>query len=304
MSAFLDDRWKVFIKAAESGSFSRAATFFNLPQSNVSRQIAQLEEELGARLFHRNGRGVSLSEVGQRLLPQLIDLRQRADRLGDQILTQGQTPIGEVRVGMLPMCVPMLAAPLFRAVRAALPQVELHFSEAPSAQLDEYLQEGRIDLGILMHEHDETAPLRNNELVCLSLQLIGPVGAPLTDRPTVQFLRLDRIPLIVPNAGHPLRISLARLSKKHGISLNVAAEADSIRLQHEICLAGGGYALTTGFNKFVAMSGLCSSTIVDPKIFRSTVLTATLRRPDTLAVREVERIIRKTAPDLFRQQLT
>lgn len=302
MSAFLDDRWTVFIKAAEYGSFSRAANFFNLPQSNVSRQIAQLEEELGARLFHRNGRGVRLSEVGQRLLPQLVDLRQHADRLNDQILTQGQTPIGEVRVGLLPMCVPILAAPVFRAVRAALPQVELHFSEAPSAQLDEFLAQGRIDLGTLLHEHDGSTPARNDELICLSLQLIGPVGMPLIDNPTVQFRHLEGIPLVVPNAGHPLRKSLARLAKKHEISLNIAAEADSIQLQHEISLAGGGYALTTGFNKLMAVTGLSSSTIVEPKIFRSIVLAATLRRPDTLAVREVNRVIRRVAPDLFNQK--
>ncbi len=302
MSVFLDDRWAIFVKAAESGSFSRAANFFNLPQSNVSRQIAQLEEELGARLFHRNGRGVSLSEVGQRLLPRLVDLSQQADRLSDQILTQGQMPIGEVRVGLLPWCVPLLAAPVFRAVRSQLPQVELHFCEAPSSQLDEFLDEGRIDLATLLQEHDGTTPARNKELTRISLELIGRTEAPLMDAATIRFRDLDGVPLIVPSAGHPLRISLARLAKKLGVSLNIAAEADSIRLQHEVCLGGGGYALTSGFNKYVAMSGLSSSTVVEPKILRSIVLAATLRRPDTLAVREVERIIREIAPDLFKEQ--
>ena len=302
MSVFLNDRWTIFVKAAEYGSFSRAANFFNLPQSNISRHIAQLEEELGARLFHRNGRGVSLSEVGQRLLPRLIELSQQADRLSDQILTQGQTPIGEVRVGLLPWCVPALAAPLFRAVRSQFPQVELHFCEGPSSQLDEFLTEGRIDLATLLQEHDATTPARNNQLTCISLELIGPTGAPLMDAPTIPFRYLDGIPLIAPNAGHPLRVSLARLAKKHGISLNIAVEADSIRLQHEVCLGGGGYALTSGFNDYVAMPGLSSSTIVEPKILRSIVLTASLRRPDTLAVREVERIIRNVAPDLFKGQ--
>lgn len=302
MSVFLNDRWTIFVKAAEYGSFSRAANFFNLPQSNVSRQIAQLEEDLGARLFHRNGRGVSLSEVGQRLLPRLIELRQQADRLSDQILTQGQMAIGEVRVGLLPWCVPVLAAPIFRAVRSELPQVELHFCEAPSSQLNEFLEEGRIDLATLLQEHDGTTPARNKELSSVSLELIGPTEAPLMDATTIRFRDLDGIPLIVPSAGHPLRISLARLAKKLGVFLNIAVEADSIRLQHEVCLGGGGFALTSGFNKYIAMSGLSSAIIVEPKILRSIVLTATLRRPDTLAAREVERIIRKVAPDLFKEK--
>jgi DNA-binding transcriptional LysR family regulator len=302
MSAFLNDRWMVFVKAAEFGSFSRAANFFNLPQSNVSRQIAQLEEELGARLFHRNGRGVTLSEVGQRLLPRLVDLVEQADRLNDQILTQGQTPIGEVRVGLLPWCVPVLAAPLFRAVREQLPQVQLHFCEAPGAQLDEFLEHGRIDLATSLQEHDGTVLERGKELACVSLKLIGPTGAPFMDAPTVRFRHLDGVPLIVPSAGHPLRANLARLAKKHGISLNIAVEADSIRLQHEVCIGGGGYALTSGFNRGTAMSNLSSSTIVEPKVQRSIGLTATLRRPDTLAVRAVERTIRNMAPDLFKEK--
>jgi DNA-binding transcriptional LysR family regulator len=300
MSAFLNDRWTVFVKAAEFGSFSRAASFFNLPQSNVSRQIAQLEEELGARLFHRNGRGVTLSEVGQRLLPRLIDLVQQAERLTDQVLTQGQTPIGEVRVGLLPWCVPVLAAPIFRAVRSQFPQVELHFCEAPSSQLDEYLEEGRIDLATLLQEHDGATPNRGRELTCVSLELVGPTGSPLTNARTIRFKNLDGIPLIAPSAGHPLRIRLAKLAKEQGISLTIAVEADSIRLQHEVCLGGGGYALTSGFNKQVAMSGLSSSTIVEPKILRSIGLATTLRRPDTLAVRAVELILRRDAPELFK----
>ena len=302
MSAFLNDRWNVFVKAAELGSFSRAASFFNLPQSNVSRQIAQLEDELGARLFHRNGRGVTLSEVGQRLLPRLVDLVGQADRLTDQILTEGQTPIGEVRVGLLPWCVPLLAGPIFQAVRMQFPQVELHFCEAASSQLDEYLEQGRIDLATLLQEHDGAIPDRGRELTCMTLELVGPIGSPLTKTPTICFKELDNVPLIVPSAGHPLRLRLAKLAKEHGVSLQITVEADSIRLQHEVCLGGGGYALTSGLNQHVTIPGLATATIVDPKIFRSIVLATTLRRPDTLAVREVERLIRKNAPALFSQR--
>lgn len=299
MSAFLHDRWKVFVKAAEFGSFSRAASFFNLPQSNVSRQIVQLEDELGARLFNRNGRGVTLSEVGRRLLPQLIDLVERADRLTDQVLTEGQTPIGEVRVGLLPWCVPLLARPIFKAVRAQYPEVELHFCEAASSQLHEYLEQGRIDLATLLQEHDSPVADRGRELTGMTLELVGPTAAPLTKGATIPFKSLDGIPLIVPSAGHPLRVRLAKLAKEHGISLNIAVEADSIRLQHEVCLGDGGYALTSGLNKHVTILGLATSTIVEPKILRSIVLAMTLRRPDTLAVRKVERLIRKHAPSLL-----
>jgi hypothetical protein len=103
----------------------------------------------------------------------------------------------------------------------------------------------------------------------------------------------------MPSAGHPLRVRLAKLAKEHGVSLNVAVEADSIRLQHEVCLGGGGYALTSGLSKLVAIQGLMTSRIIEPEILRSIVLATTLRRPDTLAVREVEKLIRTEAPQIF-----
>lgn len=299
MSAFLNDRWNVFVKAAEFGSFSRAANFFNLPQSNVSRQIAQLEEQLGARLFHRNGRGVSLSEVGQRLLPRLVDLVNRADMLTDQVLTEGQTPIGEVRIGLLPWCVPVLTTPVFQEVRERFPQIELHFCEAPSSQLTEYLETGRIDLATLLYEHGDVNPDRGKELACLALELVGPSDSLVVAQPTVRFRDLDGLPLIVPSGGHPLRNRLEKLAREQGIALNVAVEADSIRLQHEVCLGGGGYALTSGLMKFAAPPGLRSSEIVEPKVMRSIFLSSTLRRPETLAVRAVEQFIRAHAPRLF-----
>ena len=299
MSAFLNDRWNVFVKAAEFGSFSRAASFFNIPQSNVSRQISQLETELGARLFNRNGRGVSLTEVGQRLLPRLVDLVDQADRLTDQVLTEGRTPIGEVRIGLLPWCVPILAKPIFSAVRARFPQIELHFCEAASSQLVDYLNEGRIDIATLLQEHGGTDVDRGRELTCMTLELVGPAGSPLLGKKTIRFRELDGVPLIVPSAGHPLRVRLAQLAKDKGISLNIAVEADSIRLQHEVCLGGGGYALTSGLSQQIVIAGLASAAIVEPKVIRSIVLATTLRRPDTLAVREVNRLMREQAPSLF-----
>ena len=136
----------------------------------------------------------------------------------------------------------------------------------------------------------------------MTLELVGPIGSPLTQAPTICFKELDNVPLIVPSAGHPLRLRLAKLAKEHGVSLQIAVEADSIRLQHEVCLGGGGYALTSGLNQHVTIPGLATATVVDPKIFRSIVLATTLRRPDTLAVRAVEHLIRKNAPALFSQR--
>lgn len=64
-------RWRTFVAISELGSLTRASLFLDTNQSLLSRQLNKLERECGARLFNRTGRGVELSEIGQRLLPQV-----------------------------------------------------------------------------------------------------------------------------------------------------------------------------------------------------------------------------------------
>src|SRR3954462_9223411 len=74
-------KWRAFVAIAELGSLTRAALFLDSNQSFLSRQVNGLESECGTRLFNRTGRGVELSEAGQRLLPQVKELLERAQAL-------------------------------------------------------------------------------------------------------------------------------------------------------------------------------------------------------------------------------
>lgn len=78
MLSILDPKWHVFIKVSQLGSLTRAAHVLDVPQSMVSRHIAFLERECGARLFRRTGRGVVLTEFGEQILPRLNELIQEA----------------------------------------------------------------------------------------------------------------------------------------------------------------------------------------------------------------------------------
>ena len=59
--------WKLFVDAAELGSLSKVAVAYGTSQPHISRQIGELEQECGGRLFQRTGRGVVLTEFGQRI---------------------------------------------------------------------------------------------------------------------------------------------------------------------------------------------------------------------------------------------
>lgn len=301
MQSILDSKWLIFMKVAELGSLTRAATFFDVPQSMISRHISTLEQQCKARLFRRTGRGVVLTEFGEQLYPRVTGLMKEADRLADDIRSSGGVPTGEVKVGMLPSSVPLLASRLFGLVKERFPMVRLHLSDGPSTQLEESLREGRMDMALLLRE-GPVSESGESVLAQLSLSLIGPRSDPLFSEPTVDLSELQGRPLVVPSYPHPLRARLDTLAEARGIKLDFAVEADSIRLQHEIVAAGGGYAITSGLFEMNADPRLASARIVRPELLRSVVLSTSPRRPHTLATREVLRLIVQVVPELLRPQ--
>lgn len=301
MQSILDSKWQVFMKVAELGSLTRAATVFDVPQSMISRHVSALEKQCGARLFRRTGRGVVLTEFGEQLYPRLLALMQDADRLADDIRSSSGTPVGEVRVGMLPSSVPLLACKLFSLVREKFPQVRLHLSDGPNTQLEEWLRDGRVDMALLLRE-GPVSDSGESVLAQIFLHLIGPRNDPLLQGETVDLSAVHGLPLVVPSHPHPLRTRLDALSEARGISLDIAVEADSIRLQHEIVAAGGGYAITSGLFEMNGDPRLASARIVKPELLRSVVLSASPRRPHTMATREMFRLILEVVPELLRTQ--
>jgi LysR family nitrogen assimilation transcriptional regulator len=295
--SLLDARWRIFLQIAQAGSLTRAALESGSAQSLLSRQLAALEAECGARLFRRTGRGVVLSEFGERVLPRVQAMLDEARRLGDEVQQARGQPLGDVHVGLLPAAVPWLAERLYRAVRTDFPQVRLHMTEGTSTQLSEMVLAGRLDMALLLREGPDTPPGADSggdiTLRRMALHLIGAEGDALVRRATLPFARLDGLPLVLPPHPHALRAHLAEIAAQRGVRLRVAVEANSIALQREIAAAGDCYAIVASLAVVSHMQAhrLGATRLVAPVLWRRVVLTSTPLRPDTLATREVRALV-------------
>lgn len=286
--AIIDARWHIFLRVAEVGSLSKAATALVTPQSVVSRSITHIERQCGERLFQRTGRGVTLTEFGARLLPQVVQLASDAEALSEDIRGARGQIMGEVRVGLLPTAVTRYCGPLITQVRARMPGVRLHLVEGASAQLEEHLREGRLDMAVVLRENpDDIGEARI--LARVPLHLVGCHGDETLMQGDVPLARLSGLPLVVPSRPHLLRARLDRLADEHGLRLNVVTEADSVPLQCEVAAAGGGYAIMSIAG--VVDARLASTPNVQPTLERFVVLAVSPRRPHTRATREVHRLI-------------
>lgn len=288
--------WKLFIDAAELGSLSKVAAAYGTSQPHISRQISELEAECGGRLFQRTGRGVVLTELGKRMAPRVRAWLTATEQLANDIRSTAGKPIGTVRLGILPSTAHPLVSTLYYRLRDRYPLVQLSVREGQGAMLENWLENGNVDLAILLR-YSPTPRNGDSYLLEKPTYLVSAAGDSLTGKPTVPFSALHNLPLVTFCRPNSWRDRLDQLSHEHGISLNIIAEADSLSLQTHIVADGGAYALL-GPYATAAASSVCklqTSKVIDPIVPRYIALAMSPHGELTLACKTVMQLTKEIA---------
>jgi DNA-binding transcriptional LysR family regulator len=194
---------RYFVAIGEEQHYGRAARRLRVAQPALSRQIQDLEEELGFKLFERLPRGVKLSTAGKlfledarRILQELSEAAVRADRVA-----RGRS--GTLRVGFAENASWHGVVPdSFRRFREQRPEAELQLQPAPSLAQLEAIRSGRLDAGFVNFMPKADAELDQLPVVINHIDLAVPKRHPLTkikklrlrdltDAPFVWFPRRD-----------------------------------------------------------------------------------------------------------------
>ncbi|RLK38806.1 LysR family transcriptional regulator [Cupriavidus plantarum] len=273
---------------AELGSLSRAARALGIAQSLVSRAIAQIEGEWGDRLFERTGRGVVLSEFGQRIVPHVRLLLDQSARLQDEVKDAAGIPVGLVKIGVLPSMAPRLVPALFEDLRAQAPGVRLHVAEGFSGQLDEALESGHIDLA-LINRYGPGPRQDEDVLARVPTYLICTPAHPFARLTQLPFRKLDGIPLVLPPSPNGFRSILDQHARRLGIALDVALEVESLSTMREVALSGCALTILPRLAVAQDMEAgrLAAVEIVDPRMPRDIAMGVTRHHPLSRAARHV-----------------
>lgn len=234
-----------------------------------------------------------LTELGTRLLPKIQSILQGVDELAAEVAENATDPQGDVRVGALPSLYLQLIVPLFSTLRSLHPNILLHVFEGSAGQIDQWLLNGYIDIG-LPYRYDNQGSIDAEPLLNVESYLVGKAGSPLLRKGEISFSQLDGVPLVLPGAPSNVRLLLDQLAREHQIKLNVVLEADSTQIQHAVASTGEAFTILP---KHAVASELNSgrlqlAKIVDPVIERSIALGITSIRPMSTATKIVARLIR------------
>ncbi|MDT6963316.1 LysR family transcriptional regulator [Cupriavidus sp. SZY C1] len=194
---------RYFVAVAEERNFTRAAQRLHIAQPPLSRQIQQLEEELGVQLFERNARPLKLTETGKffyshavHLLAQTSELESMTRRVGNIERSLSVGFVGSTLYGMLPK--------IIRRFRDENKSVELSLHEMSTMDQIRALKDGRIDVGFGRIRHED-ANIRRVILREEKMIVALPIGHPLsTAKPVLSLRDLIHETLIVfPKAPRP-----------------------------------------------------------------------------------------------------
>ncbi|OZI74854.1 LysR substrate-binding domain-containing protein [Bordetella genomosp. 12] len=275
----------------EAGGVLAASRILHVAQPALSQSMAALEAELGARLFVRSNRGMSLTAAGQVLLEHARVVLADVERARDAVQQSQQDLRGEVVIG-LPTTVALVATlPILQTTRLRYPGIKLKIIESHSGYLIEWLRAGRLDISVtFLTENDASLlqlPLLEERLAVIS----APTSA--LPRAGLTLKALAARPLLLPSQEHGLRRIVDAACRQAGVSLQVVAEIDSLPNIKKAVQAGVALTILSpgAVADEVAAGLLRMAPLIRPHISRKVSCTTSMTRPSTPASAAVRDVI-------------
>ena len=224
-------------------NLTEVARALHTSQPGVSRQIRELEEELGVDLFVRAGKRLtSLTEVGALIVPIVENMLNDADNLrraGEEFTKQAN---GRLSIAATLSQARYALPGAVRDFRQRYPQVTLNLHQGSPKQVAEMLISGEADIGIATE-----ALTKYDNLVALPCyrwthSVVVPPDHPLLDGQPLSLERLSQFPIITYGAGYTGRLHIDEAFDQAGLELNLvltAMDADVIKTYVELGLGVG-----------------------------------------------------------------
>jgi len=257
--------FRYFVMVASEGSFSRAAEKLHMAQPPLSRQIQQLEEEIGVRLLDR-GRPLRLTEAGRYFYEQVRQVLTRVDDIGAMTRKIAQGRVKQFSIGFVASTLYEPLPELIRRFRLTNADVEVALLEMTTIEQLAALRDGRIDVGfgrLRLDDPSITRVVMREEPVVAAL----PHGHALARRRGPLTLRdLANEPLIVyPSTPRPSYADqVLTFYRDNGIEPQIAFEVRELQ---------------TALGLVAAAAGICLVPHCVQKLGRADIVFAELDRP-------------------------
>lgn len=220
---------RYFVAIAEALSFSRAAEALELTQPSLSRQIRDLERELGAPLFNREGRTISLTAAGLAFLPGARAALLEAERGRQAVRGVLGAQVGQLVLGSSPQTAATVLAPLLTRWRKLHPRIDVRIVEDGALELIAMLEDGRLDLAVV--PIDVPPPITVLPFLTSRIQAVARKGTAVVAHKHIDLRDLvaaagqEPIPLLLLKEQYLTRLRLTAAWADAGLRPYIAMES-------------------------------------------------------------------------------
>jgi DNA-binding transcriptional LysR family regulator len=190
---------RYFLTVVREENISKAAEVLHITQPTLSRQLAQLEEELGTQLFCRGSRKITLTSEGMLLRRRAEEIIELIDKTSQEILASDEEISGMITIGAGELASVQTMVELCGSFQEKYPQVKFEFYTATADQVKERMERGLVDIGLLLEPID----MERFEFIRLDMKenwvvLMRP-DSPLAAKTSVTPKDLVGLPLLLPS---------------------------------------------------------------------------------------------------------
>jgi LysR family hydrogen peroxide-inducible transcriptional activator len=285
---------KYIVAVAEERHFGRAALRSHVSQPSLSSSVANLEDELGVKLFERSRRGVSLTKVGEEVVAQARRALDESARV-KSIAQQGRNQLkGILRLGVIHTIAPYLLPELVAALRKSVPDMPLDIEENTTAALDLLLKAGELDIVILALPFEApgvvTEPLYDEPF-----KVVVPRGLSLAKRKTIGADELDVADLLLLPEGHCLRDQVLHACREFSRPPPPGRQGNSLETLRSMVASGAGVTVlpVTALTSRYSNSLVKAISFADPVPMRRVALAWRKAFARPAAVKKIAETIRR-----------
>jgi len=286
---------RLFIRVAQTCSFSEAARLEHVSQPALSRTIRLLEEQLGARMFDRNTRNVSLTAAGAKLQPIAERLISEFDLAFTDLSLALSGERGRVTVGALPSVAAAFLPAVLARFRSERPQVEVRVEDDLSDPLLDSLQDRRIDFAVTIAP-EQTGQLDFQPLFSDECLLVMRKGDPLDASKPLSWAALEDSRFIAMAPASSVRRMTDAAFARANVVVRPLYECAHLSTVGGLILSGLGVsALPASTLPLLGSPDLATRPLTEPSISRSIGLVTLKSRSPTPQAEALMKIIQQRA---------
>ncbi len=234
---------RYFVEVAEREHISEAAEHLHVAQSAISRQIANLEEELGTPLFERIGRNVKLTPIGKIFLEHSITALKAIDFAAKQVEEHLDPAKGTIKVGFPTSLASYVLPTVISAFKREFPEISFQLRQGSYKYLIEAVKNRELNLALLGPLPPKDESIDTTVLFSESIYALLPATHPLAKKETINLIDLRNDDFVLFPEGYILQKVAVDACKSVGFLPNITSEGEDMDALKGLVAAGIGVTL-------------------------------------------------------------